>query len=188
MIEACHNLSCISHGAVFIHKTTCTTTPTHQIFPQTLIWGFATHNQHSKNSPWYGTGQGMDDAMIQWTILSHSLITGYQSEATTWPVKSAIKDILITLGLNMFINNVNLIHGADGSLDLHTITQQVQANLDLWHGLLQSSMAHLALASTAGPHFTGQVTTKELPNLTYHPVLLVSTLQILLAQPTHEAQ
>jgi len=56
-----------------------------------------------------------------------------------WVVWSAIRDILVTLSLNAFVDDTNLIHGADRSTQFSAILSQVQANLDLWHGLLQAS-------------------------------------------------
>jgi len=140
MIKACHNLSCLSQGAdpcyVKLHAQTHKYTkycPKHS-------YGVSEHyDQYSDESPWYSTGQGMGDMAIRWAILSHLLITAYESEAIAWIVCSVIWDILIMLRLDTFVNDTNLIYGTDGTTQFGKILMQVQANLELWHGLLQSN-------------------------------------------------
>jgi len=96
-------------------------------------------NQHSKAHPWYGAGQGTSDAAIQWTILLHALITAYQSEATSWPIKSVIRDMLLVLGIDTFVDDTNMIHGAPGTASFSELIEVVQQNLDIWQGLLRAS-------------------------------------------------
>jgi len=69
-------------------------------------------------------------------MVSHSLITAYQSEATPWKIKSIIRDMLLLLGLNAFVDDTNLIHGDYGDADIHKLVQIVQQNFSLWQGLL----------------------------------------------------
>jgi len=114
IIKACQNLLCLSHRAdpqgiklQCRHINTLNTTPKHSHRVSDR------YNQHLPTRPWYGAGQGRDDAAVQWTIVSHSLITAYQSEATPWILKSAICNILFSLSLDAFVNDTSLIHRAD---------------------------------------------------------------------------
>jgi len=81
MIEACHNLSCLSHGTdphyIWLHAQT------HQAakyFPKHAYRASNWYNTNTETHPWYGASQGTGDAAVKWMILSHSLITAYQSE------------------------------------------------------------------------------------------------------------
>jgi len=85
MVEACQNLSCLSQGAdpryIKLHAQTHKCTKYH---PKHAYGVSDKHNQCEDNAPWYGAGQGTGDAAVQWTLVSHSLITAYQSEAMLW--------------------------------------------------------------------------------------------------------
>jgi len=97
------------------------------------------YNQHSEQHLWYGAGQGTGDAAIRWTLISHSLISAYQSEATPWQLKSTICNVIVTLGIDAFVDDMNMIHGDNGNADISEILQIVQNNFRIWQGLLQSS-------------------------------------------------
>jgi len=85
MIKACHNISCLSQGVdpcyVKLHTQThkCT-----NYYPKHSYRVSTQYNQYSDEYPWYSARQGMGDAVIRWAILSHSLITTYQSKAIAW--------------------------------------------------------------------------------------------------------
>jgi len=81
----------------------------------------------------------MGNAVICWTLISHSLITAYQAEATPWRIKSIIRDVLITLRIDAFVDDTNMIHGDNGDTDIREILQVVQSNFCLWQGLLHAS-------------------------------------------------
>jgi len=140
MIESCQNLSCLSHGTdpqyLKLHGQTHRNT---RYYPKHSFGISKQYNQHSNQHPWYGTGQGTGNAAIRWTLISHSLISAYQSEATPWRIKSMLRDIIITLGIDAFVDDTNMIHGNKGDADLSKILQIVQNNFRLWQGLLQSS-------------------------------------------------
>jgi len=140
MIEACQNLSCLSHGAdpryIRLHGQTHHYT---RYYPKHSFGVSTEFNEHSEDHPWYGAGQGTGDAAIRWTLISHSLISAYQSEATPWCIKSVIRDILLTLGIDAFVDDTNIIHGNTGDADISELLHIVQQNFRLWQGLLHSS-------------------------------------------------
>jgi len=137
MVEACQNLSCLSHGAdppyIKLHAQTHKHT---KYYPKHAYGVSEQYNQYEDTAPWYRAGQGTGDAAVQWTLVSHFLILAYQSEVTSY---SAICDILAYLGLDAFVDNTNLVYSAPGHTPFNEIVQNIQHNLDLWHGLLQSS-------------------------------------------------
>jgi len=140
MIEACQNLSCLSHGAdpryIRLHGQTHRHT---RYYPKHSYGVSEQCNTYSDEHPWYGAGQGTGDAAIRWTLISHSLITAYQSEATPWRLKSTIRDVLITLGIDAFVDDTNMIHGDDGE----TVIKIVQNNFHIWQDLLHASSGTL---------------------------------------------
>jgi len=85
------------------------------------------------------------NATIQWTMASHSLITTYQSITTPWHIKSIIRDLLLTLGLDAFVDDTNMIHADIGDSDIHELLQIIQNNLRSWQGLLHASGGTLNL-------------------------------------------
>jgi len=140
MVEACQNLSFLSHGAdpryIQLHGQTHRQARYH---PKHAFRTSPLFNQHSDVHPWYGAGQGTGDAAVRWTILSHALITAYQSKATSWQIKSVLRDMLLVLGLDDFVDDTNMIHGAHGTATFSELLEVVQRNLDLWQGLLRAS-------------------------------------------------
>jgi len=50
-----------------------------------------------------------------------------------------MRNIIVSLGLDAFVDNTNLIYGLENPHTFNQIVQNMQANLDLWHGLLQAS-------------------------------------------------
>jgi len=127
MIEACQNLSFLSHGAdprhIRLHGQTHRQARYH---PKHAYGVSPLFNQHSETHPWYGADQGTGDAAVRWTILSHALITAYQSEATSWSLKSIIRDMLLILGIDAFVDNTNMIHGASGMASFSELIKVVQ--------------------------------------------------------------
>jgi len=139
-IEACANLSCLSHGADL--RYICLHGQTHQrtrYYPKHLFGMSQQYNQHTPEHPWYGTGQGTGNIAIRWTLISHLLITAYQSEATPWCIKSALRDALVTLDIDAFVNNTNIIHGDEGATNISDVLWIVQDNFQQWQGLLHAS-------------------------------------------------
>jgi len=61
-------------------------------------------------------------------MLSHSLITVYQSEATPWKIKSIICDMLLLLRLDAFVDDTNLIHSNYSDANMQELIQIVQQN------------------------------------------------------------
>jgi len=144
MIEACQNLSFLSHGSdpryIQLHGQTH-----HQAryYPKHAFGISLQYNQHSDSHPWYGAGQGTGDAAVRWTILSHALITAYQSEAMSWQIKSVLRDMLLVLGLDAFVDDTNMIYGDHGTGNFSELIEVVQWNLNLWQGLLRASSGAL---------------------------------------------
>jgi len=155
MIESCQNLSCRSHGADPRYLKLHGQMHRHTRYYPKHSFGVSTqYNQHSDKHPWYGAGQGTSDAAIRWTLISHSLISAYQSEATPWRLKSTIRDVLITLGIDAFVDNTNMIHGDDGDADIAEILQIVQNNFQIWQGLLHASGGVLNIPKCSWTPFT----------------------------------
>jgi len=65
MIEACHNLSCLSQGAdpryIKLHAQTHYRA---KYYPKHSYGVSRQFNQHSEDTPWYGAGQGTGDAAV----------------------------------------------------------------------------------------------------------------------------
>jgi len=129
MIEAYQNLSCLSHSTdpwyIKLHgQTHCHT----KYYPKHAHGISDKFDQHTNEHPWYGAGQGTGNAAIWWAIVSHSLIMAYQSEATPWHIRSIIHELLLTLSLNAFVDDMNMIHGEIGGLDIRELISIIQNN------------------------------------------------------------
>ncbi len=114
-----------------------------QYYPKHSFGVSEHYNQYSEQHLWYGAGQGTGDAAIRWTLISHSLITAYQSEATPWQLKSTIHDLIVTLGIDAFVDDTNMVHGDDGNTDIGEILRIIQNNFCIWQGLLHASGGRL---------------------------------------------
>ncbi len=139
-IEACANLSCLSHGADL--RYICLHGQTHQrtrYYPKHLFGMSQQYNQHTPEHPWYGTGQGTGNIAIRWTLISHLLITAYQSEATPWRIKSALCDTIVKLDIDTFVDDTKIIHGDEGAANIGDILRIVQDSFRQWRGLLHAS-------------------------------------------------
>jgi len=115
------------------------------------------YNEYTPEYPWYRAGQRAGDAMIQWAVLSHSLLTAYKSQATMWPMSNPTQSLTISQGINAFCNDTALIDTTtptepQTTVELLTTTL---ANLNLWNGLLESSRGALnpAKAKCTWAHF-----------------------------------
>jgi len=140
MIEACQNLSCLSQGKdpcyIRLHRQMHWHT---QYYPKHSFGVSDRFNQHSDEHPWYSAGQGTGYAVIHWSLISHSLILAYQLVSTPWCIKSVIQDIMLTLRIDAFVDDTNMIHGDTGNADIGKLLQIVQTNFHTWEGLLQAS-------------------------------------------------
>jgi len=54
-----------------------------------------------------------------------------------------IRDVLITLGIDAFVDNTNMIHGNDGNADISDILKIMQNNFHIWQDLLHASSGTL---------------------------------------------
>jgi len=60
-------------------------------------------------------------------------------------VKSIICNLLLTLGLDVFVDDTNMIHANIGDSNICKLLQIIQTNLQSWQGLLHASGGTLNL-------------------------------------------
>jgi len=140
LIEACENLSCRQQGAdlnyLKLHAAM------QQLFRYHVkhAHGVSTrYNQHSETNPWYGAGQGAGDACARWIVQANSMISAYNTRANPWRIVNPDHSSPLTLGLDAFIDDTDLMAATTPTQTTPTPIQKVQYNLTLWNDLLQAS-------------------------------------------------
>jgi len=140
LIEACENLSCRQQGAdlnyIKLHAAM------QQLFRYHVKHAHGVsvrYNQHSATDPWYGAGQGTGDACARWVVQANSMILAYNTRANPWCTTHPDYSSPLTLGLDAFIDDTDLMAANSPNHSRPSPIQKVQYNLSLWNDLLQAS-------------------------------------------------
>jgi len=159
MVEACENLSCRQHGADPEYLRLHAATQQQFHYHVKHANGVSTeYNQHSDNDPWYGAGQGAGDACPRWIVQANSLMIAYNTKAHPWYLKSPNESERIQQGLDMFVDDTDLVAVASHTQSLQTPITTVQHNLNLWNSLLQASGGELNPSKCVWFCFFGNIT------------------------------
>jgi len=168
MIEACQNLSCHQQGADLQYLKFHTLA--HQQFQYYVkhMHGISTrYNTFTIKSLWYGSGQGLGDTAPRWVVQADSLISAYQTVATTWVIHSPNHMQCIQQGFDAYVDDTDII-AATPVLSTTDPVPWVHHNLNYWHDILQASGGKLNLAKCVWLYFNWTF------NLNGHPSILKS--------------
>jgi len=95
---------------------------------------YNTFNQH----PWHGARQGVDDAALQYIMLSDALIDAYHSKIQLWAISNLTLTLTIFKSMKAFIDDVVMLAGGD-QLSFETLTHHTKTQLQWWTQLIQAS-------------------------------------------------
>jgi len=104
---------------------------------------------HSRQLPWFGTGQGSGNSPMYWLLISSTLYDIYQSKAQGATYTSP--DGLMTIDLHIlgFVddakNRTNNFHTDANNTTIDQLITQATADGQLWHDILRSSNQALEL-------------------------------------------
>jgi len=179
MIEACENLSCRQHGAdtqyLQLHAATQQQFRYHVKHAQGVSTGY---NQHSPTDPWYGAGQGAGDACPRWIVQANSITLAYLTKAKMWQLTSPDTTDSIQQGLDMFVDDTDLMSVATAKQSTYVPIKTAQDNLTLWNDILQASGGELNPSKCVWFHFFWRPDSRGMLHLT---MPLATTPPIMLA-------
>jgi hypothetical protein len=124
---------------------------------------------HYTNHPIYGIGQGSGNSLAIWCFLSSILYDCYdkKSSKATYSTPAALE--LVQIGMVGFVDDsngqTNLFLQDETDATRSTILNQLQANAQLWSGLLEASGGALELSKCSYHVIAWQFTTKGAPVL-----------------------
>jgi len=140
MIEACMNLSCRQQGADLKYlKLHALLQQTFQYYVKHAQGISSKFNQHSRDDPWYGAGQGAGDACLRWIVQANSIIKAYESRAEPWILYSPNYDQHYRQLLDAFVDDTDIFAAQQPWQSFREFVANLQSNLNLWHDLLQVS-------------------------------------------------
>jgi len=122
MIEACQNLSCMSLAPTL---NTSSYMVKHIVTPSTTQNTPLVSLLSSTGTLTKTCGTEWEKAQVMPLSDGHSYPTcssfAYQLIATSWYIKSIIHNLLITLGIDTFVNDTNMIHSDVGNTNIHKL-------------------------------------------------------------------
>jgi hypothetical protein len=116
---------------------------------QTAISNSLRSYKHSKSTPVHGTGQGSCASPAIWLLTSSILMDCLAHMAGGMTLKDVFGKCMIQQWIDGFVDDTslfaNLLRAICNSNDIHSITQQLRADMIAWKELLEASGGNLEI-------------------------------------------
>jgi len=129
-------------------------------------YGISTnYNTNTADTPWYGMGQGTDNASNRWVIGTDSMSNAYTEQSHSWTIKAPNPTLTVKQDLKAFIDDVNLFIGKPSTSTKEEFIAAAQEDIDNWHGILRATGGKLNTKKCFWSNFELQFDTQGTPSL-----------------------
>lgn len=97
------------------------------------------YNEHTKESPIYGSGQGAGDSPTRWVLLNNGIETAYNTKGSLCKASNPTGKLNIIHGPDSFLDDTTMITQSN-NLTLTEFQNKLQSNLQLWEKLVYAYM------------------------------------------------